>query len=342
MDRILEIGNYAAGYCGRLFVQAGCEVVRIESDSLAPGWVSPTASDLFLHAGKKRLQTSDTDLIAELASNADIVIAEAPGADALIELGYDNWNTKVKVAITPFGRTGPKSNWHATSNVLLAMGGYTWLMGDQGRAPLTLPGHFVDFESAQYAYTAANACRIASEENSIDVSMLEVVMSLSQFTSIKWHCADEIRMRHGNDFWTVPPSNMFACKDGWVYINIVPVFWDPFTVFIGMPELSIDERFTTNELRMDNRDALHEIIQDLFSAMTREAVQARAIECRIPAGVVQTFDDILADPHLHDRDFWQQVSSFENISVKSPALSFRIDNAPRPVLTLTDKERADG
>lgn len=342
MDRILEIGNYAAGFCGRLFAQAGCEVVRIEPATPAPGWVSARASELFLHPGKRRLQTSDPDLIAELASRADVVVVEALTANALDDLNFDAWNTKVKVAITPFGRTGPKRNWHATSNVLLAMGGYTWLMGDQGRAPLTLPGHFVDFESGQYAYTAANACRIAGERNAIDVSMLEVVMSLSQFTTVMWHCAGEIRSRHGSDFWTVPPSNLFACRDGWVYVNIVPTFWDSFATFMGLPELVIDERFTTNQLRMANRDALYEIIQEALATVTREEVQARATECRVPVGVVQTFDDILADRHLQEREFWQHVEAAEYGSIRSPSLPFRIDGAPRATLTLTKPEAGSG
>lgn len=342
MDRILEIGNYAAGFCGRLFAQAGCEVVRIEPAKPAPGWVSAQASALFLHPGKRRLQTSDPDLIAELASRADVVVAEAPTADDLDDLNFDAWETKVKVAITPFGRTGPKRNWHATSNVLLAMGGYTWLMGDQGRVPLTLPGHFVDFESGQYAYTAASACRIAGEQNAIDVSMLEVVMSLSQFTTVMWHCAGEIRSRHGSDFWTVPPSNLFACQDGWVYVNIVPTFWDSFATFVGLPELVIDERFTTNRLRMANRVALYEIIQAALATVTREEVQLRATECRVPIGVVQTFDDILADRHLQEREFWQHVEVDEYDSIRSPSLPFRIDGAPRATLTLTQPEAGSG
>ena len=37
MDRVLEIGGFAAGYCGRLFVQGGAEVVRIESAQHSSG-----------------------------------------------------------------------------------------------------------------------------------------------------------------------------------------------------------------------------------------------------------------------------------------------------------------
>lgn len=33
---------------------------------------------------------------------------------------------------------------------------------------------------------------------------------------------------------------------------------------IGLPELDHDQRFATNQFRVDNRDALHEVLQDAF------------------------------------------------------------------------------
>lgn len=342
MDRVLELGNFAAGFCGRLFVQAGHEVVRIEPPAPAPGWVSAAASDLYLHAGKRRLQTSDRELIAELARKADVVVAEADTAEGIDALGFDDWQTEVKVAITPFGRTGPKRNWQATPHVVLAMGGYTYLMGDQGRAPLSLPGYYLEFQAAQYAYIAASACRFSGEGNSIDIGMLETVMSLSQFTTVKWHCAQEIRSRHGNDFWHVCPTNLFRCSDGWAYINVVPGFWDPFTLFLDMPQLALDERFTTNELRAANREALHEIIDRVVAGMTRAEVQSKAEEVRIPVGAVKTLDEVLADPHLDEREFWQEVQAPDGNSVRSPSTAHRFDRAPRPPMKLSAPEVPGG
>ena len=110
----------------------------------------------------------------------------------------------------------------------------------------------------------------------IDIGMLEVIMSLSQFTTVMWTCGQRVRSRHGNDFWSVVPTTLFRCKDGWIYINIVPQFWDPFTTCIDLPELTLDPRFSTNGLRMTNRDALHEIIADAFIQWTRSEIQQRA------------------------------------------------------------------
>ena len=344
MDRVLEIGGFAAGFCGRLFVQRGYDVVRVEAPAAAPAWVSQRAMDLYLHAGKRRLRSADAGLLAKLAANADVVVVEADGADAVAALGIDDWRAPAKVAITPFGRTGPKRNWQATPHVLLAMGGYTNLMGDPGRAPLSLPGHYVEFQSGAFAFAAANACRLADETDSIDIGMLEVVMALSQFTTVMWHCSGVVRSRHGSDFWSVVPTNLFRCADGWVYINIVPTFWDPFTVFLQMPELLVDERFASNEQRMLNRDALHDLIAKALASRHKAEIQQRATECRIPLGVVQSFADVLADPHLGERGVWQSVAD-ANGSVRSPRPPWHVHGEPRASFELrppVDAELGDG
>lgn len=339
MDRVLEIGGVAAGYCGRLFVQAGCEVVRVAGAALAPSDHSEAALGLYLHAGKRRIQTEDRNLIGELADRADIVIADAPTAQGLTNFGFDDWGAPVKAAITPFGLTGPKRNWRATESTILAMGGYTYLMGDSDRAPLTLPGHYAEFQGGGLAYLAANASRLAGEEKVIDIGMFESVMALSQFTTVLWTCAGEIRSRHGNDFLYVSPSNLYRCADGWVYINITLHFWDALATAVDRPELVVDPRFETNADRIANREALHEILAEALAPMSTAEVLARATEHRFPCGELKTFDEVLHDPHLARRDFWQQVDSAHG-RVASPRIGWRMHGtSPRPAFLLEPEQR---
>jgi len=316
--------------------------VRVERAAPAPGWADAAACAGFLHAGKRRVRTESAELIAELAGAADIVVAEAGSADALEALGFDGWRAPVKVAITPFGRTGPKRNWRASPHVLLAMGGFTYLMGDPDRPPLSMPGHFVEYQAGQYAYVAANACRFAGAGDAVDVSMLEAVMASSQFTTVQWHCQGRIRSRHGNDYWWVVPTTLFALRDGWAYVNVIPGFWDTFTLFLERPELAADERFTTNALRMRNREALHAIVAEVMAGMTRAAAQRRAAEVRLALGVVQTFEEVLADPHLAARGFWETLVLPDGREVRAPGAAHRCDGKARPTLALTPPEDARG
>lgn len=341
-DRVLEIGHFAAGYCGRLFAQTGHEVVRLEYGAPPPGWASGRASDLFLHAGKRRIAVRDRDLINDLAARARVVIIEAATADALLATGFDDWPTPVKVALTPFGRTGPRRNWQATPHVILAMGGYTQLIGDPGRAPLSLPGHYLEFQAGHYAYIAASAACLAEHRTSIDIGFYETLMSLSQFTTVQWHCMGEIRTRHGNEVGSVCPTNLYRLADGWIYVNVVPAFWDALVVFLDRPELAIDERFLTNDLRMQHRSALNEIVAHTLLPLTRNEAAVRAETARVPAGVVQTMAEVLDDPHLAERDFWQRVRGPDGRVVRAPRLPWRIDHTPPEAVALHPVEHTDG
>ncbi len=336
--RVLEIGNFAAGYAGKLFAHAGCDVVRIEPERRKACWVSERAMDLFLHHDKRRVNTQDHELVAQLANKADVVVVDGESADEISSLGFEHWQTPIKVAITPFGLTGPDRNRAATNATILALGGYSNLMGDPDREPLTMPGHYVDFQSGGYAYTAASACLLGDHEDTIDIGMLEVIMSLSQFTTVMWTCAQTVRSRHGNDFWSVVPTTLFRCSDGWVYINIVPGFWDPFTTALDLPELTLDPRFLTNNLRMTNRDALHEIIAQAFIQWTRSEIQHRAEMARIPLGAVLTLPEVLDDPHLQERGMWQQIRYNDGDSVRSPRPPFVMQGIERDDLALKEPE----
>ena len=330
----MEIGGYAAGYAGRLFVHAGAEVVQYAPER-APAWASEQAMDLYLHAGKRRLQDVSPDVLAQLAEVADVVVVHAENAQAVAQLGVADWSGVVKVVITGFGLTGPKKDWLATPNVLLAMGGYTHITGDAGRAPLSLPGHYLEFQSGALGYAAANAARLAGQTDTlIDISMLEVLMTLSQFSTVRWHCAGEVRGRHGSDFWFVEPSELYACADGWIYVNIVPQFWDPFTVFLDRPDLAMDERFLNNDLRRQHRAELHDIGRQAVASLTLAELERRAVDCRVPVGFVKSLDDVLHEPHLALREFWYQVSSSAQTSVRVPGTPYRINAASHPDLSL--------
>ena len=113
-------------------------------------------------------------------------------------------------------------------------------------------------------------------------------------------------------------------------------------MFIDRPELLIDERFTTNDLRMTNRDALHEIIALAVAPLTREELQARATECRVPCGVVLTLDDVLGNAHLAERDVWQVISGRNGSSARSPRPAWYIHGDPKPSLALGPVEKNDG
>lgn len=330
MTRVLELGGFAAGFCGRLFVHAGAEVVRVEGaiPPVTDAWVSDRAMEIFLHTGKRRASFTDIQALQRLAADADVVVAEGM-PDQLEALGWDSLDG-IRVAITPFGMTGPRRQWHASASVLQAMAGQTYLMGDPGVAPLTLPGHYTEYQSGQYGYICAAACLHAidrsgaSPQRSIDISMLETLLSLSQMTTVMWTCGGRVRTRHGSNYGVLYPANLFPCADGWFHITATHRFWGAFARMLGRPELEHDPRFATSPARTENQEALDEIIVEVLGKKTREEIQRLGEAARVPTGALKDLDEVLVDPHLWAREFWRTV---EGIRVPSLGFRFRDESA---------------
>src|SRR5690606_11367345 len=95
----------------------------------------------------------------EVLAASDILVTDLPARD-VIDLGLietAGGDTLVRLSITPFGLDGPYRDYEATAATLMAIGGYTYLSGDPGRAPLTFPGRYPYYQAGTYAYIAALA-----------------------------------------------------------------------------------------------------------------------------------------------------------------------------------------
>ena len=263
---------------------------------------------LFLHQNKQTLETKPAQLSA-LAEQVDLVICEAANANDLERLGFHQWPTPLKVAITPFGLTGPKRNWRATTNVLMAMAGHTQVVGAPDREPLTVNTHAIDFQTGSLAYAVANAHRVAGTGATIDISAFETAATHHHWTHTRLHTSGDIRSRHDSDYWYCAPAHLYPCRDGSVCILINGNFWEPFTLMLDRPELIIDERFRDNRRRMENREALHEIVRAKFKQHTRDELEALAAEYRFPLAGLRSEQEVLDDTHLAARKFWEKLET---------------------------------
>ncbi|MPZ99538.1 MAG: hypothetical protein GEU80_09440 [Dehalococcoidia bacterium] len=336
--RVLEVGGGpAAGYCGKLFARWGAEVIAVQRAEPLMASPADRSLDHYLHHGKQRVALDYTreegrDLLDRLAGQCDVLVTDEPARIIeplrLLEAG-EAGPPAVRVAITPFGLDGPYRDWEATPATLLALGGYTALMGDPGRAPLTLPIRYLEYQSGQLAYTAALAAHLGGRSvpdapTVIDIGMLEVLASLSQFTTVMWTYAGRIRSRHGNRWENLHPTTLLPCADGWYGVNALPAFWPAYCYLIGHPELVDDPRFASNADRMEHADELDAIAFEAFEGKTRRQLLAEAQEqWRVPIGAALTFPELLEDDHLAARGFWE-AADVDGKRVRMPGSGFRL------------------
>lgn len=319
--RVLEISDDegAAAWCGQLFARAGFRVTKAET---AHRETPDPDRDLFLNSGKTRvLAELGSAQLSELAAGHDLVVTDTSAAQTrqhrLLDLP-----AAVVVSITPFGLTGPYADWVATDATLLALGGHTFLSGDPGRAPLTMPGRYPSYQAGNFAFIAAASSMLAGSPAQIEVSVLECLATLHQFTDTMWTEDGIVRGRHGNRWANLHPLTLLPAPDGWFMVNITPNFWAQFTKMIGRPELSAASHpWSVSENRVRDADEIDKVILDALGTWPKARVFAEGQGTwRIPAAYLQTMREVLADPHLAERGFWQPAHG----SVVMPGSPYRI------------------
>jgi crotonobetainyl-CoA:carnitine CoA-transferase CaiB-like acyl-CoA transferase len=307
--RVLEISDDegAAAWCGQLFVRAGFEVTKVSSPDRA---VPEPARELFLGAGKTRAEAAwDSPDLAALAAGHDVVVTDASAAQTRRH-GLLSLPAPVVVSVTPFGLNGPYTDWAATDATLLALGGHTALSGDPGRAPLTMPGRYPSYQAGSFAFVAAGSALLRGAPARIEVSALECLATLHQFTDTMWTEEGIVRGRHGNRWANLHPITLLPAPDGWFMIAITPNFWVPFTKMIGRAELSAPGHpWSVVDNRLRDADEIDQVILAALGDWPKQRVFAEGQGTwRVPAGYLQTLREVLDDPHLAERKFWQETA----------------------------------
>ena len=178
--RVLELSEQIAGpYCGKLFVDAGADVIKVESaagDRLrqwsstgplrtnkkdAGHGDSPSPLFTFLNAGKRSVvDTVDDEHVRTPLSEADLAIVagglesdgEARVAPSALHAAHP---VLVVLSITPYGRTGPWADRRATEFTLQAESGSIGVRGVMGQQPFQAGGRITEWAAGSYGAVAS-------------------------------------------------------------------------------------------------------------------------------------------------------------------------------------------
>ena len=137
--------------------------------------------------------------------------------------------------------------------------------------------------------------------------------------------------RMGNRDRYMSPHGVYSCcgADRWVAIAVADEKqWQCFCQVVGSPDWAMDPRFATILSRKENEDELDRLIGEWTKDYTAEQVMTMMQDAGVPAGVVQTGEDLLNDPQMkHRQHYW--VLNHPEIgphSYNSPA--YRLSKTP--------------
>jgi len=325
--RVVEVGNFmAVPFCGMQLADLGADVIKVENPNggdltRAAGPFIDGESSNFIRLNRNKrsialdLKSADGKAIFErLAASADVVIENLrPGTMDGLGLGYAALSARsprlIYLAATGFGNSGPYAQLAGLDIIAQAMSGLMSITGEPGAPPVKVGVPIADLTCALYGTIAVLAALRARDRDGrgqfIDVSLLESATSLAVWEAGRYFATGEVPKPSGSAHQAIAPYQAVRSSDGWFTFGAnTQAHWLRACAVFGLDELANDERFVTNERRLENRDALIAAIERVTTTQPSAHWTERLSEAGLPCGPILTFDRVFNDPHLLERAYF--------------------------------------
>jgi benzylsuccinate CoA-transferase BbsF subunit len=333
--RVVDFTWLGAGpYTTRVLADHGADVVRVESSKrldrlrILPPFRDGDRRDSVNRSGyfadrnsNKRAVTINLKhpdaaaLILRLIATADVVASNfTPGTMDSLGVGYDAARAVrpdvIFLEMGMQGANGPDAKVVGYGQTVSALTGLYHLSGLPGQPPVgtgtNYPDHVPAPMHAAFALLAAiRHRRRTGEGQHIDVSQTETMVGLLGPAVLDVTVNGRSAVPQGNRAAYAAPQGVYPCRgeDRWLALSVLDdEQWRALSTELGAVELLDDPRFATSAARHEHHDALDEELARHTSVLDAVELMDRLQKRGVPAGVMQTYQDLLdEDPQLRHR-----------------------------------------
>lgn len=350
--RILDLTSVGMGpMATQMLGDMGADVIKVE----------PPAGDVFRHVTPQRnkgmshahlnfnrnkrsvvLDMKDAavrERLLALLESCDVLVSNMR-ATAMQRLGLDYESLKdrfprlVYCACYGYGEDGAYAGRPAIDDTIQAVSGVAWLQGAAGEeAPRYVNTVVADKVVALYVSNAIMFALFARERTgkgqAVEVPMFECMAAFLAPEHLAGMTFEPPMGAPGyarllNEF-----RRPFRTADG--YMSVVPYTsaqWDRFFALTGEPELTQDTRYNTPENRSRHFTELYQYVETMLASRTSSEWEAKLADADIPFAKVNSLSDLLHDPHLVSRGFWQRVEHPTEGTVVQAGIPIRLSGTP--------------
>ncbi len=328
--KVLDLSRVLAGpWCAMVLGDLGADVIKIESpegDDLrhfGPPFEKGESAYFMVAGRNKRSVVADmkTDegqaLVRRLAVQADILVENfREGTLEKFGLGAADIRKEnpglIVCSISGYGRTGQMSTRAGYDFVIQAESGLMSIIGDETQEPMKVGAAVTDIVAGQYATQGVLAALYhrerTGEGQDVDISLLDGAVTLLANQAAAYLMTGKRPKRLGNDHPTVCPYRPFVTGDYPIAIAIgANRQFRKLAKVLGMPDMADDPRFATNPSRVENREALYDVLEAAFKTRGRDEWLADLHAEGLPAGALRSVDQVMEAPELAERDMVVEV-----------------------------------
>ncbi len=319
--KVLEIGHsIAAPYAAMILGEMGAEVIKLENPGAgdyARGWGPPFSegtSTIFQAMNRaKQAITADLKDPAQrervrgiIQRDIDVVIHNLkPGALDKLGLGaaalLADKPSLIFCNLGAFGARGPLKDLPGYDPLMQAFGGLMSMLGEDGRPPVRVSVSIMDLATGMWSAIGILAAHIERLRTGlggvIDTSLFETSCAWMSVPIASYLGSGVLPGRAGSGVREIVPYQAYQATDGYIMVAAGnDSLFQRLCAALARPELAADPRYTHNAGRVEHRDELITALSATFATRPIAAWMEKLEAVGVPAGPVQTLDQVVAHP----------------------------------------------
>jgi crotonobetainyl-CoA:carnitine CoA-transferase CaiB-like acyl-CoA transferase len=327
--RVVDLATVLAGpAAAKYLADFGADVIKVEAPggdgTRRMGWMPPDGGDAYMWQtvgrGKRSVvldlkSESGLDAARTLIDHADVLIENfRPGT--LERLGLDPEHLLARnprlvvLRVTGFGQTGPYRSQPGFASIAEAMSGFAGLSGEPDGAPLLPPIALTDeltgIVGAFAIMVALHHRDRTGEGQVVDVNLLDSILQVMGPLPAAFAGLGYLQPRLGSGIPYTVPRGTFRCSDG-VWIAISASAESVAARVLELLGVADDPRFATFNDRAEHRDELDTLVREWCAARTADEALTAFDAAQAAAARVYSMADVVADPHLRERETLVEV-----------------------------------
>ena len=334
--RVLAIEQFGAGPYGSMYLaELGAEVIKIENratggdPSRQSGSVTLADDDsayfqAFNLAKKSVTLNLKSDeglaLFHDLVKKSDVVWNNLRGSQpAKMGLTYDDLKGVkpdiICTHISAYGRDNDRADWPGYDYLMQAECGFLSVTGEPGTPPSRFGLSMIDFMTGVVAALGCVSALLARPNQGgrdVDISLFDVALHQLTYPGT-WYLNHGIETgrvaRSAHPYNT--PVQLYKTRDGWIFIMcMTDKFWQLLLERSEHSELADDPRFNSMAARAENRDALTEVLDEIFQTQDTDHWFER-LQTYIPVAPVYDLPNALDNPFVASIGMMQTMTHRE-------------------------------
>ena len=349
--RIIDLTRVISGpFCTQILGDHGADVIKVEPPGRgdivrSQGNMVRGFSWYFAQFNRnKRSLTLDLRsedgkaILHRLLEDADVLVENfRPGVMAKMGLPDETLRERyphlVVGRINGFGSTGPYRDRPAYDFIAQAMSGF---MGVNGRAddePMRAAPPLSDMIASQNLAFGISAALVRRERTGqgdiVETALTNGLISMMGYLAAEYFATGCVPQRTGNDHPMLYPYGLFQASDGEVAIapsNDIMV--ERLLGALDRLPLLDDPRFSDNRRRMDNREALREILTQVTQRRSVQEWIEHLNQAGVPCGRVFNLREAFEDPQAQSQQMQLELDQGEYGKIPTTGFPVKMSEAP--------------